>query len=196
MLLCWHSVCANCLHRGWATQRIDWASFTEGNCIGAKWCTFVMRFLTALLKPCLDLLPTAWNYFDRDIHIISLAKHKHVTFKRKWSLTLTSYLPIVLLTVHTKAWNNMMPVRSGSLKMLWMKTLMNITLSGFLFWAMVGPVRSPGRHSRSMHQQNGSANVYPTINRSQDDSPLLCPHFAPFCCNCALSFAPHLWNCL
>lgn len=143
MLLCWHSVCANRLHRGRATRRTDWASFTEGNCTGAKWCTFVMRFFPALLKPCLDLFTLRMELLWQG-HTISSDKHKHVSFKQERPLTLTGYLPTVLLIVYTWAWNNMTLVWSGALKMLEMKRLMNSNIFRVTFWPLLNPVSFHG----------------------------------------------------
>lgn len=127
MLLCWQSACANRQHRGCTARRIDWASFTEGNCTGAKCCTFVMRFFTALLKPCLDLFTGRMKLFWQG-HIISSAKCNRVTFKRKRSLTLTGYLPSVFLIVHTSAYNNVTLVWLGSLRLLRLKRCFSVVI--------------------------------------------------------------------
>lgn len=132
-LLCWHSVCANRLHRGWATHKTDWASFTEGNCTGAKWCTFVMRFFPASLKPCLDLFTCRMELLWQG-HTISSGKYKYVSPSSRnshWHWQAIYRLSSLECTPrHEITWHSVVMlfhlVWSGSLKMPRMKALMNV----------------------------------------------------------------------
>lgn len=141
-LLCWHGMCAGRPHGRWATHRSDSTSFTEGNCTGAKWCTFMMRFFFPFSVPGL-LKPWFVYLLDRTTltgTVQTYTSMSALSTNGRWH-SQTICWPFSSAP-HAQAWNNMTLRWSKSLNMLQTKAEVRITIFMVGLWARWNPLGS------------------------------------------------------